>query len=93
MSDDGKYVHIFPQEGTSATPWFYAKLDGNPIQTGLTFIAITDKAEAEYFYVTSDDNIVYMRTNRNAPKFRLVKVDLNNPQEVSLHFVSIFGVI
>lgn len=42
---------------------------------------MTEEANAEYYYVTSDDNLVYMRTNRNAPKFRLVKVDLNNPDE------------
>ena len=80
MSDDGKYVHIFPQEGTSSTPWYFAKLE-LPVQKALNFSAITEEAEAEYYYVTSDDNLVYMRTNKNAAKFRLVRVDLNDPDE------------
>ncbi|XP_054157272.1 uncharacterized protein LOC128955623 [Oppia nitens] len=81
VSDDGKYVHIFPQEGTSTVSWFFAKLSKQPINQELPFTPVKDKADAEYFYVTSDDNLVYMRTNRNAAKFRVVRVDLNQPDE------------
>ena len=72
-------MHIFPQEGTSNSPWFFAKLDSLPIQNALNFSAVTKQPDAEYYYVTSDDNLVYMRTNKNAAKFRLVRVDLNHP--------------
>ena len=80
VTDDGKYVHLFPQEGTSSTPWFYAKLE-LPVTDAVEFEPIVEEPTDEFYFVTSDDNLVYMRTNRNAQKFRLVRVDINNPAE------------
>ncbi|CAG2115619.1 unnamed protein product, partial [Medioppia subpectinata] len=82
VSDDGKYVHIFPQEGTSTSAWYYAKLV-TPVTAELTFTAVKDKSDGEYYYVTSDDNLVYLRTNKNALKFRVVRVDLDKPDEAN----------
>ncbi|CAG2105308.1 unnamed protein product, partial [Medioppia subpectinata] len=82
VSDDGKYVHIFPQEGTSTSAWYYAKLV-TPVAAELTFTAVKDKSDGEYYYVTSDDNLVYLRTNKNALKFRVVRVDLDKPDEAN----------
>jgi len=82
VSEDGKYIHIFPKQGSSA--WFYARLDENPINSSIEFIPINDQTNGIYNYITNDDDFVYLITNVNAPNYRLVKVDLNQPQEVSL---------
>jgi hypothetical protein len=82
VSDDGKYVHIFPDAG-SMMAWFYAPLKGNAVNSSLKFIPVIEQPVATFQFITSDDNIVYLITNKNAPNCRLVKVDLNKPQEVS----------
>lgn len=78
ITEDGKYIHLFPQEGTSSTPWFFAELE-LPITKEIQFKTVFAEATNEFFFVTNDDNLVYIRTNKDAPKFRLVRVDLNNP--------------
>lgn len=34
--------------------------------------------EDDYYYVTNDDNLVYWKTNKNAPNQKVIRMDLNN---------------
>ena len=77
-------MHLFPAKGTCDSTWYFAKLS-LPVQNALNFTAVVKGSDAEYNYITNDDNLVYMRTNRNAAKFRLVRIDLNNPDESNWH--------
>lgn len=84
VSDDGKYLHVFVREGCQDNLWYYAKLDGKPIQGKLDLTPIVTKYEAEYDYVNNDGDIVYMKTNKDAPNYRVIKVDLKRPEPVSV---------
>lgn len=49
------------------------------IDSELKLIPIIEEFSAEYDYVTNDGDICYVRTNKNAPNFRLIKIDLKSP--------------
>ncbi|CAG2100307.1 unnamed protein product, partial [Medioppia subpectinata] len=79
VSDCGQYLHVYVREEVSNCLWFYVCLNGLAIDRELQLTPIIDEFSAEYDYVTNDESICYVRTNKNAPNFRLVKVDLNSP--------------
>lgn len=83
VSEDGKQVHLFPSEGTSNTPWLFARFNPDNITTTLQFQWVVEKANAEYYYVAGNDSCTFVRTNFKAKNFRLVCVDLTNPSSVS----------
>lgn len=77
VSDDDKFVHLFPQGNGKGNHWFSAPLE-LPISGPLKFTQIASD-DSDYSYVTSDENQVYVHTNFGAPKYRLVRVDLKSP--------------
>jgi len=58
----------------------------------MNIIPVIDKPEAGYEYITNDGPITYVITEKNAPNFRLVAIDIRNPKEVSFNFVIIFRI-
>jgi hypothetical protein len=56
----------------------------------MNLIPVIDKPEASYEYVTNDGPITYLVTQKSAPNYRLVAIDIKNPKEVSFDFLSIF---
>lgn len=49
-----------------------------------------DKFEAEYDYVTNDGPLVVFHTDKNAPLYRLVTINLEKPDEVSCYFIETY---
>ena len=49
-----------------------------------------DKFEADYDYVTNDGPLVFFHTDKNAPLYQLVRINLEEPEEVSSCIVIIF---
>lgn len=87
MSEDGHKIHLFPTEGTSNTPWLFARIDPMAInESSIIFewIVTEQQIDSEYHYVGDDDNCTYVRTNYKAKNFRLVCVDLDNPLRVNI---------
>lgn len=82
VSDCGNYLNVYVREGCQHCLWYYTRLEGD-INGKLSLTPIIEKYEAEYEYVTNDGDIVYVRTDKDAPNYRVVKVDLKNPKMVS----------
>ena len=82
VSHCGTYLHVYVRQSCQDCLWYYALLDGKPIEGEIKLTPIITEFNAEYDYVTNDGTVCYVRTNRNAPNFRLVKIDLDNPSEV-----------
>ena len=89
ITEDGRQVHLFPTQGTSNTPWLFARFDPEFNESfKFDFKYIADTIDAEYHYVAENDRCTYIRTNYKAKNFRFVCVDLSNPSRVSLQPVS-----
>nr|KAJ3418170.1 hypothetical protein HK105_000246 [Polyrhizophydium stewartii] len=83
LSDDGKFVVMSVSKGTNPeTALYVAPIDG-PITSDKVpvFVAIADKMDAAYTYLTNEGRVFWLATTLNAPKQRIVKYDLDHPEK------------
>ncbi|MEO8910665.1 MAG: prolyl oligopeptidase family serine peptidase [Gemmatimonadaceae bacterium] len=83
VSDDGQYLVITVSQGTDVrTRLYFVDLD-NPGKPEITnpVVRLIDRADAEYEFVGNRGTIFYVRTDRNAPRGRIVAVSIDNPRE------------
>ncbi|XP_053566563.1 prolyl endopeptidase [Bombina bombina] len=85
VSDDGKYVLLSIREGCEPVNrlWYWDLQKTNGITRNLPWIKLIDNFEAEYDYITNEGTIFTFKTNRNAPNYKLINIDFNNPEESS----------
>lgn len=79
----GRYVFVSVQETCKNEVVYYCDLQLLPdgISGPLPLKCIVDKFEAEYNYVTNDGPVIMFHTDKNAPLFRLVNINLEQPHE------------
>ncbi|HJQ12178.1 MAG TPA: prolyl oligopeptidase family serine peptidase [Gemmatimonadaceae bacterium] len=83
VSDDGQFLVINVSQGTDVrTRLYYIDLDnpGKP-QIDNPVVRLVDKLDAEYEYVGNRGTLFYVRTDKNAPKGRVVAISIENPRE------------
>lgn len=79
ITEDQKYLILEVYKGTDPTNRIYYKeIDGEG-----DFIRLLDKADAEYRFLGNDGAIFYFKTDLNAPRGRIIAIDVNNPGENS----------
>jgi len=76
VTEDGRYLIITTTKGTAAKNQVHVKDLGNPYAMAVT---VADKIENDYSFVGNDGPVLYFRTDLNAPKGRLIAIDLRNP--------------
>ena len=76
-SIDGNYLVLNVWDGFNPYNRIYLK-DLKNKNAGL--IKLFDKADARYHYVTNKGSTFWFRTDHNAPKGRLISVDINDPK-------------
>ncbi|XP_022860248.1 prolyl endopeptidase-like isoform X2 [Olea europaea var. sylvestris] len=85
VTEDGKYVLLYTFENCDPVNKFYycdllALPNGLEGYKGkkelLPFVKLVDKFDACYEHVANDDSVFTFRTNKDAPKYKLVRVDL-----------------
>jgi prolyl oligopeptidase len=75
VTDDGRYLLLHVWEGTDRrNRFYYRKLDCDD-----DFIRLIDSLEAKYNFITNDGPIFYFETDLDAPKGRLIAIDVGNP--------------
>ncbi|KAM0041630.1 putative prolyl oligopeptidase [Helianthus debilis subsp. tardiflorus] len=87
VTEDGKYVLLYINEGCDPVNKFYycdlstlpGGIKGCKESKRLPFIKLIDNFEAMYHAIANDDTVFTFLTNKNAPKYKLVRVDLNEP--------------
>ncbi len=78
QSRDGRYLFINSSEGTSGAEILYRRTD-----CPASFSTLCKGFENDYTIVYSSGDVAYVYTNDSAPNYRLVKIDLLNPQSVT----------
>lgn len=80
LTDDKKYLWITPWFGAIAKNRFYVKRFDPKDPSGKTtdFVRIIDDQEAYYQPIGSDGDIFYVMTDWNAPKYRIMAVDVTD---------------
>ncbi|CAK9317626.1 unnamed protein product [Citrullus colocynthis] len=88
VTDDGKYVLMEIEEGCDpVNKFYYCNISALPNGLEgfkgkndlLPFTKLIDDFDAQYHAIANDDTSFTFITNKNAPKYKLVRVDLNDP--------------
>jgi prolyl oligopeptidase len=82
VSDDGQYLAIQISPGSSGKNRLYYIDLANPGKPKVTnpVVRLMDKQDAEYDFIGSRGTMLYIKTNLNAPKGRIVAVNIENPR-------------
>ncbi|KAH9293646.1 hypothetical protein KI387_041148 [Taxus chinensis] len=92
VTEDGKYVLLYITEGCDpVNRLYYCDLGTLPQgiegfkgkEETLPFYKLIDNFEAEYDHIANDDTVFTFRTNKDAPRYKLVRVDLSQPESWS----------
>ena len=76
VSDDGKYLVIPVWQGTDTrNRVFYKALTGKD----RTVKPLIDQLEADYEFIGNDGSVFYFKTDLQAPRGRIVAIDVNKP--------------
>lgn len=79
---DGKYLILTISRDTARKylTWI-ADLTKGPISEGLQWDKVVNTFDAKYEYIANDGSLFYFLTNKDAPRSKLVSVDLADPPE------------
>ena len=83
VTDDGQYLIITVSQGSDVrTRLYFIDLDnpGKP-QINNPVVRLIDRSDAQYAFVGNRRTVFYVRTDRNAPKGRIVAISIDNPRE------------
>ncbi|KAI0489056.1 hypothetical protein KFK09_028897 [Dendrobium nobile] len=90
VTEDGKYIILYIFEGCDPVNKLYycdlatlsGGLEGFKGSKGfLSFIKLVDTFEARYSVIANDESEFTFLTNKEAPRYKLVRVDLTKPDE------------
>ncbi len=75
VTEDGKYLIISVWLGTDSKNLVFYKDLTNPQSE---VIELINKFEADYSFIGNDNNVFYFRTDLNAPKGKVIAIDIQN---------------
>ena len=77
ISDDGRYLLIHVWQGTdSRNRFFYQDLESDGV-----IVELIAELEAGYHFVGNDNTCFYFRTDLDAPRGRLIAIDVDKPEQ------------
>ncbi|MCC6072482.1 prolyl oligopeptidase family protein [Massilia sp. GCM10020059] len=80
VTDDGKYLLITATKGTAPKyRVFYKDLS----RADAKVVALVDEFEASYDFIDNDGPVMYFATDKNAPRKRIVAIDVRKPAEAN----------
>jgi prolyl oligopeptidase len=83
VTDDGQYLIITVEQGSDVrTRLYFIDLDnaGKP-EINNPLVRLIDKLDAAYDFVGNRGTMFYVRTDKNAPRGRIVAISIDNPRE------------
>lgn len=80
VSDCGRYLVLTPIKGCKNNLVYFARIDPQQkVTEKLQLHSVVTEFEADYEYVTNNGSKFIFRTNKDAPNYRLVVIDFNDP--------------
>jgi len=76
-TEDEKYLIMYETVSTDGNALFYMDLSVNKSE----FVKLADGFDFEFSVIDNQDDQLFVKTNKNAPRYRLVSIDLTNPAE------------
>ncbi len=78
VTEDGHYLIIYVSQGTETkNRVYYLDLKDERAQV----VRLLDKFDAEYVFINNDGPVFWFRTDLNAPRRRVVAIDIRGPEQ------------
>jgi prolyl oligopeptidase len=77
VSNDGRYLALTVSKGTDTRNRFFYK----DLQTNGEVVELLPTLEAAYYFISNDGPLFYFRTDKDAPKSRLIAIDVTHPEQ------------
>lgn len=74
VTDDGKYLIIGKTESTSGNAWSVMDLE----KKNGKFVDVVNDFSKDYSVIDNQGDALYVLTNADAPRYKLIKIDMNN---------------
>jgi prolyl oligopeptidase len=85
VTEDGQYVIIDISQDCDPVNLFYycelSKIDLKTLTAPIPVVKLIDEFRAKFSYVTNEGTLFYLKSNLNAPKDKLIAIDLAHPEE------------
>ena len=78
VTDDGHYLMIYLNKGTAPKNRLYYKDLTRPDSE---VVKLLDDADAEYTFIDDDGPVLWIRTNLDAPRGRVIAIDTRHPEK------------
>ncbi len=76
MTENGKILLLQAWFGSQwSNRIYYLRIDDDK-----TIIPLIEEDDGLYYYINSDDSVIYFSTTLNAPRWRIIAVDTNEPE-------------
>ncbi|MFC1724305.1 prolyl oligopeptidase family protein [candidate division KSB1 bacterium] len=75
VTDDGKYIILYVYKGTDVQNRIYFR----EVEGKGDFVRLLDDADAAYSFIDNDGPVFYFQTNLNAPRYKVIAVDIRKP--------------
>lgn len=79
VTDDGKYLLLYVTHGTDPRNRIYYR----EVESDAPFIRLLEDGDARYSPIGNDGKVFYFHTNQNAPRGRVVTIDLEHPERTA----------
>lgn len=79
ITSDGEYLVLHIQRGTDPQNRVYYR----EVASDGAFVRLLDEADASYHFVGNDGPLFYFRTNLNAPRGRIIVIDIRQPESAN----------
>ncbi len=79
VTEDGQFVVIHVWEGTDERNRVYYMRTGGDRKTPV--VKLLDDFDASYSAIDNDGDLFYFRTDLDAPRYRVIAIDLRNPRK------------
>ena len=80
VTDDGKYLIITASKGTAPKNRVFYKDLSTP---GAKVLPLIDKFEASYEFIDNDGPVFFFKSDKNAPRARVIAIDTRHPLEAN----------
>ncbi|KAG9313061.1 prolyl oligopeptidase [Chiua virens] len=85
---DGRYLFLGVSRDTARKNLLWvADLQANEIGQNIKWEKLIDEFEAEYDVIANDGTRLYLRTNKNAPKYKVITIDLADPKRTQADLI------
>jgi prolyl oligopeptidase len=79
VTEDGRYLLLYINESTDPTNRLYYVDLARPAPGNNGVVKLLDAYDAQYTVIGNSGNVLYVLTNKNAPRRRIIAIDTRNP--------------